>query len=55
MCTHVFFLMQMFMFSYIIVAAEAKLGKPGQPYHFAVGGMYCLNRVLLEVAKEWIG
>ena len=34
---------------------EAKLGTPGTPYHFAVGGMYCLSRTLLDKARRWIG
>ena len=32
----------------------AKLGKPGQRYHFAVGGMYCLSRAMLERAKPYL-
>ena len=32
----------------------AKLGRPGQRYHFAVGGMYCLSRAMLEMAKPYL-
>ena len=27
----------------------------GSKYHFAVGGMYCLNRRMLNEAKKWLG
>jgi hypothetical protein len=37
------------------VSPKAKVGVPGTPYHFAVGGMYCLNRPLLSLARRWIG
>ena len=36
------------------VKKSAKLGTPGQRYHFAVGGMYCLSRAMLEMAKPYI-
>ncbi len=32
----------------------AMYGKPGQKYHFAVGGMYCLSRAMLELAKPYL-
>jgi fringe protein len=37
------------------VMKESKIGTPGTPYNFAVGGMYCLNRVFLNMARRWIG
>ncbi len=37
-----------------IVNITSKLGKPGQKYHFAVGGMYCLSRAMLELAKTYL-
>ena len=37
-----------------IVKAESLIGTPGKPYHFAVGGMYCLSRSLLEISKDYI-
>ena len=37
------------------VPLSSRIGKKNGKYHFAVGGMYCLNRILLERAKEWIG
>jgi len=36
------------------VKRSAKLGRPSQRYHFAVGGMYCLSRAMLEMAKPYI-
>ena len=36
------------------VKRSTKLGKPGQRYHFAVGGMYCLSRAMLERAKPYL-
>ena len=36
------------------VKQSAKLGRPGQGYHFAVGGMYCLSRAMLEGAKPYL-
>ena len=36
------------------VLKGAKLGKEGDSYHFAVGGMYCLSRAMLELAKPYI-
>lgn len=36
------------------VLQEGKIGKAGQPYHFAVGGMYCLSRPMLEKAKPYL-
>ena len=35
-----------------LVKNESKLGTPNTPYHFAVGGMYCLSRRMLELAKD---
>ena len=32
----------------------AQYGKPGQKYHFAVGGMYCLSRLILEMSKPYL-
>ncbi len=37
-----------------VVNTTSKLGKPGQKYHFAVGGMYCLSRAMLELAKPYL-
>ena len=31
------------------------MGTPGDPYDFAVGGMYCFNRAMLNKARRWIG
>ena len=36
------------------VKNESLLGKPGMRYHFAVGGMYCMSRLLLEAAKPYL-
>ena len=36
------------------VLEDAKLGKGGQVYHFAVGGMYCLSRAMLELARPYL-
>ena len=30
------------------------LGVPGQRYHFAVGGTYCLSRAMLELAEQYL-
>ena len=32
----------------------SKLGTPNASYHFAVGGMYCLSRYILELAREYL-
>ena len=32
----------------------ALYGSPGQKYHFAVGGMYCLSRPTLELSKPYL-
>ena len=37
-----------------LVKNGAMLGQPGQKYHFAVGGMYCLSRALLEETKSYL-
>ena len=37
------------------ISVEALVGTPGDPYDFAVGGMYCLNRAMLNKARRWIG
>ena len=31
------------------------LGTPGKRYHFAVGGMYCLSRAMMDMVKEHLG
>ena len=36
------------------VLKESKIGSEGQGYHFAVGGMYCLSRAMLELARPYI-
>ncbi len=36
------------------VRSDAKLGKEGESYHFAVGGMYCLSRAMLELARPYM-
>ena len=36
------------------VKAEAGLGTPKRKYHFAVGGMYCLSRALLQGARHYL-
>ena len=36
------------------VVAGAKLGTAGQGYHFAVGGMFCLSRAMLELARPYL-
>lgn len=36
------------------VKDESLIGTPGRRYHFAVGGMYCLSRAMLEVAKDYL-
>ena len=36
------------------VMKGAQYGKPGQKYHFAVGGMYCLSRPILEMSKPYL-
>ena len=36
------------------VVEGALYGKPGQKYHFAVGGMYCLSRPILEMSKPYL-
>lgn len=37
-----------------VVKNESRLGIPGQRYHFAVGGMYCLSRAMMEVARPYL-
>ena len=37
-----------------VVNVTSKLGKPGQRFHFAVGGMYCLSRAMLELARPYL-
>ena len=37
-----------------VVRNTSLLGKPGQRYHFAVGGMYCLSRAMLELAEPYL-
>jgi hypothetical protein len=32
----------------------SKIGTPNASYHFAVGGMYCLSRRMLELANEYL-
>lgn len=36
------------------VLKEAMLGEPGDGYHFAVGGMFCLSRAMLELGRSYI-
>jgi len=36
------------------VKKESQLGTPGQRYFFAVGGMYCLSRAMLEAAELYL-
>ena len=36
------------------VSENSTIGRPGQRYHFAVGGMYCLSRAMLERAKPYL-
>ena len=36
------------------VLKDATLGAEGQGYHFAVGGMYCLSRAMLELARPYL-
>jgi len=36
------------------VLENSTIGRPGQRYHFAVGGMYCLSRAMLEMAKPYL-
>ena len=36
------------------VLNESKIGTGGQGYHFAVGGMFCLSRAMLELARPYI-
>jgi hypothetical protein len=31
------------------------VGTPGDSFDFAVGGLYCLNRPLLNMARRWLG
>ncbi|CAI8020682.1 Beta-1,3-N-acetylglucosaminyltransferase radical fringe, partial [Geodia barretti] len=31
------------------------VGTPGDCFDFAVGGLYCLNRPLLDMARRWLG
>ena len=37
-----------------LVRNVSMIGKQGQKYHFAVGGMYCLSRAMLELAKPYL-
>ena len=32
----------------------SKIGTPNASYHFAVGGMYCLSRSMLELARDYL-
>lgn len=32
----------------------SKIGTPNASYHFAVGGMYCLSRNMLELARDYL-
>ena len=36
------------------VKLGAQLGRAGQKYHFAVGGMYCLSRSMLEEIRPYL-
>lgn len=36
------------------VKLDATMSTPGKKYHFAVGGMYCLSRAMLEEAKDYL-
>lgn len=36
------------------VLPKAKLSAQGQGYHFAVGGMFCLSRAMLELARPYL-
>ena len=36
------------------VLKGAQFGTEGQGYHFAVGGMYCLSRAMLELARDYL-
>ncbi len=36
------------------VRNDSHIGRPGTRYHFAVGGMYCLSRALLEEARPYL-
>ena len=36
------------------VMKGALYGTSGQKYHFAVGGMYCLSRPMLELSKPYL-
>ncbi len=38
----------------VTVKDGAMYGKPGQKYHFGFGGMYCLSRAMLELAKPYV-
>ena len=37
-----------------LVKNESKLGTPNAPYHFAVGGIYCLSRKMLGLVKDYL-
>lgn len=36
------------------VKQESGLGTAGKRYHFAVGGMYCLSRAMMEAIKDYL-
>ncbi len=36
------------------VKEESRISTPGKRYHFAVGGMYCLSRAMLEYARQYL-
>ncbi len=36
------------------VLPQAKIGAQGMSYHFAVGGMFCLSRAMLELARQYL-
>ena len=36
------------------VVRNATLGKEGEGYHFAVGGMYCLSRAMLVQVRDYL-
>jgi fringe protein len=36
------------------IKSKSRLGRPGAKYHFAVGGMYCLSRAMLDKTMKWL-
>ena len=36
------------------VRNDSTLGKPGKRYFFALGGMYCLSRAMVEEARPYL-